>query len=36
MSPEERHLTQLEIEMTAVKRKLRELEHRIELLESVI
>lgn len=36
MSPEERHLTQLEIEMTMLKRKLRELEHRIDLLESVI
>ena len=36
MSPMERHLTQLEIEMTAVQRKLRELEHRLELLESVI
>jgi|TARA_B100001741_G_C16535979_1_gene591921 hypothetical protein len=36
MTPEERHITTLEIEMTAVKRKLRELEHRVELLEAVI
>lgn len=36
MTPEERHLTQLEIEMTALKRKLRQLEHRVTLLEMVI
>ena len=36
MTPEERHLTQLAIEMEAVKRKLRELEHQIDLLLSVI
>ncbi len=36
MSPEEFGISMLEIEMTAVKKKLRELEDRIELLESVI